>query len=80
MRIDITKQKDAKNISLYKLAKNIGVTYPTMLRIYRGETESIKFDILEALCLELSCTPNDILVFECKDAYAIDDTDVENAG
>jgi len=72
MRIDITKQKDAKNISLYKLAKNIGVTYPTMLRIYRGETESIKFDILEALCLELSCTPNDILVFECKD--------VENAG
>jgi len=80
MRIDITKQKDDKNISLYKLAKNIGVTYPTMLRIYRGETESIKFDILEALCLELSCTPNDILVFECKDVNGIGDTDVENAG
>ena len=64
MRIDITKQKDAKGISLYKLAKNVGITYPTMLKIYRGETESVKFDILESICLELDCTPNDILIFE----------------
>lgn len=64
MRIDITKQKEHNGISLYRLAKNIGITYPTMLKIYRGETESIKFEILEALCLELGCTPNDILVFE----------------
>lgn len=64
MKIDITKQKEQKGISLYRLAKSIGVTYPTMLRIYRGETESIRFEILEGLCLELDCTPNDILIFE----------------
>ena len=64
MRIDITKQKDAKGISLYKLAQNVGVTYPTILKIYRGETESVKFDILESICLELDCTPNDILSFK----------------
>ena len=63
MRIDITKQKDAKGISLYKLAQNVGVTYPTILKIYRGETESVKFDILESICLELDCTPNDIVRF-----------------
>ena len=64
MRIDITKQKEAKGISLYKLAQNVGITYPTILKIYRGETESVKFDILESICLELDCTPNDIVRFQ----------------
>lgn len=51
-----------KGITRYELAKRIGVTYPTITSIYNSESTSIKLDILESLCNELNCTPNDILI------------------
>ena len=54
-------------MSRYELAKRIGVTYPTIDKIYKGESTSIKFEILQELCKVLDCTPNDILVFDKDD-------------
>ena len=48
----------------YELAKRIGVTYPTIDNIYKGTSTSIKFDILEAICIELDCLPIEILTFD----------------
>ena len=61
MKINIKYIMDKKNISRYELAKRIGVTYPTITSLYNGTSTSIKFDILESLCKELECTPNDII-------------------
>lgn len=62
MKLQIKDKLNEKGITRYELAKRIGVTYPTIDKIYKGETTSIKFDTLESLCHELECTPNDILV------------------
>jgi putative transcriptional regulator len=62
MQIDIKKLMDEKGITRYELAKRIGVTYPTITSLYNGAGTSIKLDILENLCIELECTPNDIIV------------------
>lgn len=64
MRIDITDELKKKGMSRYELANRVGVTYPTITTIYSGKATSIKFDILEKICNELDCTPNDILIFE----------------
>lgn len=64
MRLNIKDKLTKKNITRYELAKRIGVTYPTITAIYNGESTSIKLEILEALCKELECTPNDIIVSE----------------
>lgn len=61
MKLSIQNKLKEKGISRYELAKRIGVTYPTITSIYTGESTSIKLDILEAICKELDCTPNDIL-------------------
>lgn len=61
MKIKIKDLLDQKQISRYELAKRIGVTYPTVTSLYNGTSTSIKFEILEALCKELECTPNDII-------------------
>lgn len=63
MFINIRDRMKDLGISRYELGKRIGVTYPTITSIYNGASTSIKFDILEKLCQELKCTPNDILVF-----------------
>jgi putative transcriptional regulator len=62
MKINIKPLMEQKNMSRYELMKRIGVTYPTITSIYNGESTSIKFEILAAICKELNCTPNDILV------------------
>lgn len=61
MVIDIKQRMEQLGMSRYELAKRIGVTYPTMDNIYKGTSTSIKFDILENICIELECSPNDIL-------------------
>lgn len=66
MRINIQPLLKEKGISRYELSQKIDVTYPTMTAIYNGTSSSIRFDILEKICLELECTPNDILIFEEK--------------
>ena len=64
MKISIQHKLKEKGISRYELAKSIGVTYPTISSIYNSSSTSIKFEILEAICKELDCTPNDILILD----------------
>ena len=64
MKLSIQEKLKEQNMSRYELAKRIGVTYPTIDNIYKGNSTSIKLDILEAICRELKCTPIDILVPE----------------
>ena len=67
MKIYIKKQLSENNMTRYELAKRIGVTYPTITSIYNGESTSIKFDILEAICKELNCSLDEILLFDDDD-------------
>lgn len=61
MKINIQEKLKEKDMTRYELAKRIGVTYPTIDNIYKGTSTSIKFEILEAICKELDCSPIDIL-------------------
>lgn len=61
MRISIKNKLEEKGITRYELAKRIDITYPTIDNIYKERGTSIKFEILESICRELDCTPNDIL-------------------
>lgn len=67
MKISIQQKLNEKGMSRYELAKRIGVTYPTITSIYNGESTSIKFDILEAICKELNCSLDEILIFDDDD-------------
>ncbi len=62
MRLNIKDKLNESGITRYELAKRIGVTYQTITNIYSGESASIKLEILESICRELKCTPNDIIV------------------
>lgn len=67
MKINIKGELEKSGMSRYELAKRIGVSYPTIDSIYKGNSLSIKFEILEAICRELNCTLDDILVFDDND-------------
>ena len=67
MKINIKQKLEEKGISRYELAKNVGVTYPTIDNIYKGNSSSIKLEILESICKELDCFLDEILIFDDTD-------------
>lgn len=64
MKIIIDELLKQQNKTRYWLTKEVGVTYPNIMKLCNNETESIKFDILENICIALNCTPNDICIIE----------------
>lgn len=64
MKIKLQEILDIENISIYSLSKSIGVSQNNLTKIIKGETTSIKYDILEKLCLALHVTPNEIFEIE----------------
>ena len=62
MKLNIKPIMQERNITRYKLAKKIEITYPALLKIDNGETTRISLEILESLCNALHCTPNDLLL------------------
>lgn len=58
---NIDKLLKEKNKTRYWLAKEIGMAYPNLCKLADNKTESIKFEILENLCIKLECTFDDLL-------------------
>ena len=67
MKINIKDKLEEKGISRYELANRIDVTYPTIDKIYKGKSTSVKFENLEAICKELDCSLDEILIFDDND-------------
>lgn len=47
----------------YWLYKQLGMSYQNFSRMINNETKSIQYENIEAMCLLLKCTPNDLLIF-----------------
>ena len=48
----------------YWLWKQLGMSYQNFNKMLNNETQSIKYETLDALCSIFNCTPNDILKYE----------------
>ena len=58
---NLSKLLESKGKSLYWLAQKTGISYPTLHKINKNETDGIKFNILEAICKALGCRIEDLL-------------------
>jgi putative transcriptional regulator len=64
IRLNIEVLINNKNMSMYKLAKDIGVTYPTVLNLVKGHPNSIRLETIEGLCKALECDPSNLFIIE----------------
>jgi hypothetical protein len=56
---------EKKGKSLYWLAANAGVPYPTLWKLGKKESQSsINLHVLSKICSALNCLPGDILIYE----------------
>jgi putative transcriptional regulator len=64
IKVQLKELLKARNKSLYALAKETGITYQQLHKINKSEVSAMSFDILEKLCENLNCTPNDLLAIK----------------
>lgn len=56
-----------KGKTVYWLAKELKCNYNNINKLVKGETDSIKFNMLENICTMLECDLGDILEIEIKE-------------
>ena len=64
IKIKLSEILKEKGKSIYWLADQTGITYPTLHKIATKETQSIKLDVLEKIMIALDVTFDEILEIE----------------
>ncbi len=64
IKINLEDLLKAKGKSLYRLQKETEISYNALLKIRDNEVKSMSFEVMEKLCINLDCQPNDLLSLE----------------
>lgn len=67
LKFQIHRLLEDRHKSLYWLAKETNISYPTLHKIMNNQTISIKLDILEKLCDTLNCSLDQLLLKDVPD-------------
>mgnify|MGYP000662739567 CR=1 FL=1 len=60
LRLNVLPLLRAQGKTKYWLYKQLGMSYQNFSKMVNNETKSIRYDNIEALCLLLECTPNEL--------------------
>ncbi|MBK1809167.1 helix-turn-helix transcriptional regulator [Clostridium sp. YIM B02505] len=61
LKFQIEKLLSERDKSLYWLAKETGITYPTLHKIQNNQTVSVSLEVLGKLCIALNVDLNTLL-------------------
>ncbi len=62
--IKLEAMLEKRGITLYRLAKDTGISYENLRKMKNGQATRIYLDTLDKLCDTLDCQPGDLLVIE----------------
>ncbi len=63
IKLRVKELLEENNRTKYWLYKQLGMSYQNFSRMINNETKSIRYENIEAICLLLGCTPNDLFEF-----------------
>ena len=60
VRLNVLELLQQQGKTKYWLYKQLGMSYQNFSKMVNNETQSIKLERIETLCLLLNCTPNEL--------------------
>ena len=60
VRLNVLELLQQRGRTKYWLYKQLGMSYQNFSKMVNNETQSIKLERIETLCMILECTPNDL--------------------
>ena len=64
LKLNLNNVLKDREISLFKLSKDINVTYSVLHRYQKGGLQRVDLSVLDKICTSLNCQINDLLEFE----------------
>lgn len=62
MKIVLEKTLKKKNVTIYRLSKELNLSYKTTYNLVKGNTNTLKIDILKKICEILDVDVSDIVI------------------
>lgn len=62
IKLNVLELLEKHGKTKYWLYKQLGMSYQNFNRMVNNQTKSIQYENIEAMCLLLGCTPNDLLL------------------
>lgn len=66
MKIVLEKTLKEKNVTIYRLSKELDLSYKTTYNLVKGNTNTLKINVLKKICEVLDVNVDDILVKKSK--------------
>ncbi len=63
IKLNVLELLEKNGKTKYWLYKQLGMSYQNFNKMMNNETQSIRYENIEAMCLLLNCSPNDLLIF-----------------
>lgn len=64
VKLNVLELLKNKGKTKYWLYKQLGMSYQNFNRMVNNETQSIRYENIEAICQLLECTPNELFIFD----------------
>ena len=64
VRLNVQALLEKKGKTRYWLYKQLGMSYQNFKNMIDNKTQSIRYDLIETLCILLDCTPNELFEFD----------------
>ena len=61
IKLDVLRLLEEQGKTKYWLYKQLGMSYQNFSKMVNNQTKSIQYENIEAMCVLLNCTPNDLL-------------------
>ena len=62
IKLDVLRLLEKNGKTKYWLYRQLGMSYQNFSNMVNNRTKSIRYENIEAMCLLLHCTPNDLFV------------------
>lgn len=70
VRLDVLRLLEERGKSKYWLAKQLGMSYQNLSKMVNNETQSIRYERIEALCQVLECSIEELFEMNMEEPEA----------
>ncbi len=63
VKLNVLTLLEERHKTKYWLYKQLGMSYQNFNNMITNRTKSIKYEMIDALCQILECTPNELFIF-----------------
>lgn len=64
LKLRVLDLLEKKQMTKYALYKQLGMSYQNFSKMVNNQTKSIRYEMIETLCVIFECTPNELFEYD----------------